>query len=260
MVDANADDRIQALWDGIADIDAASSDAAVDHLLKFLRTELHAQNVSWFACIRMQASRADDPYRGWRPRAVGYLNPNPRLARRTHETLARLERGGSDITDIRNIALAGSWRANRLVDLAEPEWFDSEFYREYYLAHDQADAIWAGCPVNSDAEIYFGIYRSSRSTRFTPAERDHSLAILRGLKWFYRRLLLSYGLGIANASLTETERMVLQGLLAGETEKRIARQLEQSPNTTHVHVKAIYRKFGITNRAALMALWLGRAL
>lgn len=257
MAATSCADRIQTLWDDMADFDAASTDAALDYLLRFLCTELRAQNVSWLACIRMQTLDADDPSQGWRPCAYGYLYPDPRLARRSRTALDRVERGGFDITDIRNVALAGSWRANRLIDLAEPEWFDSAFYREYYLAHGQADAIWAGCPVNADAEIYFGIYRSSCAPRFRAAERDHAVAALRGLKWFYRHLLLSHGLGIAKAHLTDTEREVLRGLLAGQTEKGVARQLEQSPNTTHVHVTSIYRKFGISNRASLMALWLG---
>ena len=259
MVETTSADRISALWDDMADFDAASTDRAIDHLMNFLCTELQAQNVSWFACIRMQTVDTEDAYQGWRPCAVGYLYPNPKLARRSRITLARLDQGrGADVTDTRNLALAGTWRANRLIDLADPDWFDSAFYREYYLAHDQADAIWAGCPVNADAEIYFGIYRSGGAPRFTAAERDHAAAVLRGLKWFYRHLLLSYGLGIAKALLTDTERAVLQGLLAGQNEKSIAHRLGQSPNTTHVHVKSIYRKFGISNRASLMALWLGR--
>ncbi|WP_347339815.1 LuxR C-terminal-related transcriptional regulator [Bradyrhizobium rifense] len=38
--------------------------------------------------------------------------------------------------------------------------------------------------------------------------------------------------------------------------KQIAQTLDQSPNTTHFHVKSIYAKFGERNRATLTALWL----
>jgi hypothetical protein len=48
------------------------------------------------------------------------------------------------------------------------------------------------------------------------------------------------------------------GLLDGKTEKAVAAILGQSPNTTHIHVKSIYAKFGVHNRAALTSLWLGR--
>jgi DNA-binding CsgD family transcriptional regulator len=78
------------------------------------------------------------------------------------------------------------------------------------------------------------------------------------LRWFYRQQLLSHGLLIADTPLTATERRVLLGLLDGKTEKAVAGILGQSPNTTHVHVKSIYAKFNVRNRAALTALWLGR--
>ncbi|QPK65452.1 helix-turn-helix transcriptional regulator [Methylomonas sp. LL1] len=59
--------------------------------------------------------------------------------------------------------------------------------------------------------------------------------------------------------MTAAERKVLLALLSGQSEKQIASSLEQSYSTPHSHIKAIYRKFGVNNRAALMALWLGKA-
>jgi DNA-binding CsgD family transcriptional regulator len=50
----------------------------------------------------------------------------------------------------------------------------------------------------------------------------------------------------------------LQGLLTGQPEKQIATALDQSHHTTHEYVMTIYRKFGVNNRPALMALWLGK--
>lgn len=46
---------------------------------------------------------------------------------------------------------------------------------------------------------------------------------------------------------------VLSLLLRGESEKRIARQLQLSPHTVHHHVKAIYRAHDVTSRAELLA-------
>jgi DNA-binding NarL/FixJ family response regulator len=80
---------------------------------------------------------------------------------------------------------------------------------------------------------------------------------MRGLKWFLRRQLLGHGLLIASTPLTPTERKVLLALLDGRLEKQIAQDLAQSPHTTHVQVKSIYSKFGVTKRSALTALWLG---
>jgi len=47
--------------------------------------------------------------------------------------------------------------------------------------------------------------------------------------------------------------------LTGLPEKEIAAAQGHSYHTTHEYVSAIFRKFGVSNRSALMALWLGRA-
>jgi DNA-binding CsgD family transcriptional regulator len=50
-------------------------------------------------------------------------------------------------------------------------------------------------------------------------------------------------------------RQTLDLLLAGDSEKQIARKLSLSPHTIHDYVKAIYRRFGVGTRAELLALW-----
>lgn len=65
-------------------------------------------------------------------------------------------------------------------------------------------------------------------------------------------------LALNGTTLTSVERRVLQGLLSGLSEKRIAAAQGHSYHTTHQYVTAIYRKFGVNSRAALMALWLGQ--
>ena len=54
------------------------------------------------------------------------------------------------------------------------------------------------------------------------------------------------------------ERKGLLALLDGHTEKEVAQMLDQNPNTTNFHVKSMYAKFGVRNRATLTALWLGK--
>jgi DNA-binding CsgD family transcriptional regulator len=125
-----------------------------------------------------------------------------------------------------------------------------------YRNKGHEDAIWAGVPVNSDAECYFGVFRGPKAPRFSPEDRDAFGYILRALKWFHRRLMLSHGLLIAETPPTPMERKVLHGLLTGRSEKEIAADIGQSYNTTHAHVGILYRKFGVKNRSALMALWI----
>lgn len=58
------------------------------------------------------------------------------------------------------------------------------------------------------------------------------------------------------ARLSRTEGQVLGYLRTSLTEKQIADELERSHHTVHVHVKNIYRKFGISSRKQLMELFM----
>jgi len=53
-------------------------------------------------------------------------------------------------------------------------------------------------------------------------------------------------------NLSPTEKRVCALLLQRMTERRIASQLERSPNTVHVHVRNIYRKLGVSKRKQLL--------
>jgi DNA-binding CsgD family transcriptional regulator len=161
---------------------------------------------------------------------------------------------------IRIVAMSGNYRACRLCDVMSDEWFDTHFYQDYYLGCGHRDAVYVAFPINEDAESYFGLFRATGQLPFTAEERDMLAYALRGIKWFHRQLLLSHGLLVASTPLTPVERQVLQGLLTGLAEKEIAVAQGQSYHTTHKYVVSIFRKFGVSNRAALMALWLGRAL
>ncbi len=252
-------DRVHDLWDRLADFDSARLDAALDHLLESLCGILGAQNAAWIGAVRMTDILPGDPVHGWRPRAIRHLRPSPPLAEASKEQVRKLEKGSVDATTIRNVALAGTFRVNRLADLVPASWFDSDYYHAYYRGVGHEDAIWAGFPVNEDAEAYFGIFRDAAHGPFDPDDCEAVAYVLRGLKWFHRLQLLGHGLLVARTPLTPTERNILQGLLTGLSEKQIAAAQGQSPHPAHEHVSNIFRKFGVGNRAALMALWLGKA-
>jgi DNA-binding CsgD family transcriptional regulator len=57
----------------------------------------------------------------------------------------------------------------------------------------------------------------------------------------------------ADQVLRPRHRETLEWLLTGATEKEIAAGLGLSVHTVHQYVKAIYRRFGVTSRAQLMA-------
>lgn len=260
MVDRVTDGNefIHTLWDELADFDAARSDEALEHLMAGLCELVGAQNANWMGAVRMSDILPGDPVHGWRPRCVIFLHPSAQIDAAVKEQVKSLELGCVDETTIRNVALAGTFRANRVIDLV-PGWFESEYCRRYFEPFGHRDVIWAGVPVNDDAECYFGIFRVDGHPRFTPEERDLVARALRSLKWFCRQQMLSRGLTVASSPLTATEREVLGGLLSGQSEKQIAAARKQSFHTTHEYVSHIYRKFGVNNRAALMSLWLGQS-
>jgi DNA-binding CsgD family transcriptional regulator len=254
----NHPDVIHTLWDELADFDASRSDEALSHLMNGLCVLANAWNITWMGAVRLDESFPNDPAKGWRPGALSFLHSALPLDTAVREQTEKLEQGNVDENIIRNLDGAGSFRANRLRDLVGPDWFDSFYYRAYYRGVGHDDAVWVAFPVNKDVESWFGVFRGPGQPPFTESERDRIAYALRGLKWFHRQLMLSHGLLAAKNPLTPAERQVLHLLLTGLSEKLIAEQLGRSYHTTHDWISSIYRKFGVNNRATLMALWLGR--
>lgn len=56
--------------------------------------------------------------------------------------------------------------------------------------------------------------------------------------------------------LSPRERETLEHLLAGASEKQVAKRLGRSPHTVHSYVKRIYRQLGVTSRAELLSFFL----
>lgn len=249
---------VHALWDALADIETSRVEPACKVLLQGLCALVAAQNASWVGVVRMDHARPGDPVRGWRPGIIRRLHDSPLLEAKARQQKRGLEAGRADEVMVRNVSFAGSWRTNRLVDLVPPEWFDGDCYRDYYLARNWFDAIWSGVPINEDMEIYFGVYRAPGQPMFSEADRDVIAQALRGLLWFHRQQVLGHGLGLGSMPLTELEHRVLSGLLSGLTDKQIAAREEMSPRTANEYASRIYRKYGVGNRTALMALWLGQ--
>jgi DNA-binding NarL/FixJ family response regulator len=61
------------------------------------------------------------------------------------------------------------------------------------------------------------------------------------------------------ATLPPRQRQTLLALLEGDSEKQIAIRLSLSPNTVHVYVKSLYRRFNVASRGELLARWVRTA-
>ncbi len=258
MPDRSTQDDIHCLWDALSDFDVGQTDAACRHLQEHLCRMVGAWNSTWGGAARLTDTAADeDPLRGWRVAITRLLQPM--IVQSDEEPFkelqARWNRRELDPSFLLPMRAVGEFRTYALRRDLPAEWFDGVFYRSFYAAYGTQDAVWIGFPLNADAESHFGFYSRQPFS-------DHDIALLayalRGIKWFHRQLMLTSGPLIAKAPLTPSERKVLTLLLGKASEKGIAEQLGIATSTTHQHIVALFRKFGVRSRAELMSLWLNR--
>ena len=253
-------EAIYGLWDELADFPAARADDALRHLMKRLADWLDADNVIWVGAARLArgaAARRDTMF-GWRVLAIRHHHSNPEILARSLQA-SRTQETAPALTSRALAAGAGRLRIHRLydgfVDVAAMRW--TEHYRVTYEEGGVTDRLFAGIPVNADAESFLLVDRYG-DTRFSAGDAGLVEAVMRGLKWFHRELLLAHGLLLAGMPLSPAERRIVRLMLTERSEKEIARELGQSPKTTHKYITEILRKYGVKGRIGLMALWLNR--
>ena len=172
----------------------------------------------------------------------------------------RLDSGTTDAVTLAQVREAGAFRARLLTELAPPGFVDTADFDVLYRARNISDAIYVVIPANEDAESYFGWYRlGAPASPFTAADRDVLAYALRSLKWFQRRVMLHHGLLIAKTPLTPMQRRLASLLLTERVEKEIAHELGITLATTHTYITDLFRKFGVSGRSGLTALWLGKS-
>ncbi len=249
-------DRIHDLWDDIGSFEASQTQVALLFLLQSVAEIVDAQNEYWFGAVNVVESDAD-PLKGWRPRCIQYLRPLPEDSSFTKNRIRSIDQGAVDEATVAHARLAGSYRACRLRDLVSDDWFKSDTYKGY-LDRGVHDSLVVGVPVSPQSEGYYGFLRMRPDDPFTEGQRDIALYAMRGLTWFHRDVLLSHGLLVARSPLTPIERKVLALLLTDQSEKVIASLLGVATSSLHTYVRDVLRKFGVSGRKGLTALWLGR--
>jgi len=245
--------EIHRLWDELADFDVNQCRAASRRLMNLLAERAHLHNVTWAGAVRLttgERAQSKDVMRRWRVAAACSLRgpvPPP------HRIWDQVECDPSMDIPLRDL---GSFRCYTLRRELPPEWFGSQFYQQHYGDAGIADAAFVAFPVNQDCESHFGFWATRPLAEETVAMLTYAL---RGIKWFHRHMMLGHGLLLASSPLTPTEQRVTQLLLTDASQKQVAHQLGLAESTTHQHIVAIYRKFGVRSRVGLMSLWLNRA-
>lgn len=259
-------ERVFELWNDLADYPAARTDAALAHLFRELLTLVEADDARWCLSVRLAAreNAQNDLCLGWRVRDLVPASPTPELLARFHHFLQHAVKQNLEHIGHTTVHVLRGSGAFRIYTLRGPGFLDfeefrqTEHYRLYYEKNHLADRMWIGCPVNSDVESGFVLDRFTREGRpfFSEHDRVRAEMILRGLKWFNRRLVLSRGVIAGKTPCTPAERKTLGLLLTGKSEKEIAQELAVSVGTAHNRITTIFKKFAVRSRAELMALWL----
>lgn len=256
-------ESIYALWNALADYPAARTGDALMRLFAFLQPLVGAQNVFWCLLLHVGSGEAErtDPCRGWRLRDTVIADPTPERLERIHRFQQGTDKESALHAGMTTVALmrgSGRFRAPRMRDgMVDWEAFQrTAHYKIYYETPGINDRMWVTCPINADTESCFVFDRIHAPANFSEADAGMAETVLRGIRWFHRRLSLSRGIPVARTPCTPTERRVLGLLLTGSAEKEIADELGLGVGTAHNHVGRIFRKFGVRSRAELMALWL----
>jgi DNA-binding CsgD family transcriptional regulator len=97
------------------------------------------------------------------------------------------------------------------------------------------------------------LHRSQSDKPFSQRQRDTLHLFNLELCRLYRQRKLPGIDGPDLSMLSARQRQVLSHLLAGDTERQAAEALGISVHTANDHVKAIYKRLGVSSRAALMA-------
>jgi DNA-binding CsgD family transcriptional regulator len=115
-----------------------------------------------------------------------------------------------------------------------------------------ADGVTLGFRCGPDHVVQLALDRYTRMF----SERD--LAMLRMISPALQRLLRTSSTTTLPASLTLTERRVLQLVATGRSNAEIAADLYVSVATVRKHLEHAYRKLGVHNRMAAVAAFDGR--
>lgn len=281
-----ASESVYTLWQKLAAFSAGEAEAALRELQKWIAKAVDADQVIWIGAVRVLhgAKAKTDPFFGWRLRVRSPLRPDSESYRQTlaayytsehygklTPTYRERSHAGKDdhigMTGRASLAGAGRFRVHRLRDrdfIDFAAFKRTTHYRLYYRDTGTDDRMTVGFPVDANTESFLLIDRRRRGDgkRRQPfSQRDAALvgAAVRGVPGLHRWLILSHGLHASEKPLSPSEREVLSKLLTGLTEKEVAHALGRKHATLHKNVTALYTRFGVTSRAALMALWLAGA-
>lgn len=164
-----------------------------------------------------------------------------------------------------------------LEDIAPDDFFDSDYYKTYYLGTGCSEDSYFIVDLGNDSKISLSLFQGCSGARLGTTQ----LHLLQAVEPMVRELLMRFARhGLAQAPeqgsggkvqaafdsfgcdvLTEREREVAHMVLQGHSVKSTAIELGISPETVRMHRKNLYLKLAINSQSELFALfieWLRR--
>jgi DNA-binding CsgD family transcriptional regulator len=160
-------------------------------------------------------------------------------------------------------------------ELAPDRFYQSEYYRSYYVQTGLTEEIGFFLATSDGARVVISLMRAGHSTTFTAREVSRLRGIapvviaLAGQHW--RTLGQRFDDAVLPASdqslhaafadfgrqrLTGREAEVVALVLRGHSSEAIAAALNIAPGTVKIHRKNIYAKLGIGSQAELFSMFL----
>jgi DNA-binding CsgD family transcriptional regulator len=164
----------------------------------------------------------------------------------------------------------------RMRDLAPDRFYQSEYYRSYYVQTGLTEEIGFFLATGGGARVVISLMRAGHSPSFNTRDmtRLHAVAPVviaaaernwRGLSQRFGNALGSLPAGatlreafaaFSSHRLTQREGEVMAMVLRGHSSEAIATALKIAPGTVKIHRKNIYAKLGIGSQAELFSLFL----
>ncbi len=162
----------------------------------------------------------------------------------------------------------------RLRELAPDRFYQSEYYRSYYIRTGLAEEIGFVIHPNDAATIVMSLMRAGHRTLFATRELRHLRAVapviiaLAGRHWRDFAEPASHGARHPDPAmlpsfelpgqprLTRREGEVVSLVLRGHSSVAIAQELGIAAGTVKIHRKNIYAKLGLSSQAELFSLFL----
>ncbi|WP_342378110.1 LuxR C-terminal-related transcriptional regulator [Myxococcus stipitatus] len=138
------------------------------------------------------------------------------------------------------------------------DWYGAPYIEEHLAPAHLDDALYTCLRMHEATVVQgMGFYRARNERPFDEADKNlvHLFHAECGTLLRPRALEVDEAL---QARLSRRERQTLELLLRGMMDKEIAGQLGISPFTVNQYTKALYRRFGVHSRAALIARLLGQ--